>query len=132
MRAYFVSILVLLFSLSCFCQTIVNLNDLEAVSGNENIKVEKLYSDAFVSSFVIWIEKGVNPHFHATHTEQVLIISGKGKMRIGEEVKKIKKGDFIMMPEGTVHAVEVTSKKPLKVLSIQAPEFKGEDRVFID
>jgi len=132
MKPCFISILMLLLGLTALSQTVINLNDLAVEKSNENITVEKLYSDELVSSFVIWVKKGVNPHFHATHTEQVLVISGKGKMRIEEEIRTIKKGDLIIMPKGTVHAVEVTSRKPLKVLSIQAPEFKGDDRVFID
>ena len=98
----------------------------------ENVLVKKIYSDKHTSTFVIWIKKEVKAHRHQTHTEQVRILEGKGEMILGDQKIRIKKGDWITIPEGTIHAVKVLSKKPLKVVSIQTPEFKGKDRVFVD
>jgi mannose-6-phosphate isomerase-like protein (cupin superfamily) len=53
-------------------------------------------------------------------------------MRLGDKTVKIKNGDIIFVPKGTVHAVKVTSKRPLKVLSVQAPHSDGTDRVFVN
>ena len=49
---------------------------------------------------------------------------GDTKMEVGP-------GDYLRIPKNTPHAVTVLSEEPMKVLSIQAPEFLGEDRVFI-
>jgi len=38
-------------------------------------------------------------------------------------------GGSIFIPQNTWHYVKVTSAEPLKVLSIQAPNFDGKDRV---
>ena len=97
----------------------------------ENIFVKKIASDAHSSTFVIWVKQGVKNHYHARHTEQLVVLEGTGMMTLGDQVMRIKKGDFIRIPMGTHHAVEVTSEVPLKVLSIQAPEFHGKDRVWI-
>ena len=43
----------------------------------------------------------------------------------------IKQGDYFRIKKGTPHAVKVTSIKPLKMLSVQAPEFFGKDRIFL-
>ena len=45
---------------------------------------------------------------------------------------EISQGDYFRIPENTYHALKVTSKEPIKVLSVQSPEFLGKDRVFED
>jgi len=110
--------------------SVVNVLKKKPVEAFENIKIEKLYSDERATSFLIWVKKGVEEHYHSLHTEQLYVLSGKGKMTIKGEVIVIKKGDFIVIPKGTNHSVKVVGRKPLKVLSIQAPEFKGKDRIF--
>ena len=124
----------------CFCgsfgvllaQDIRPLKGLTAEEDYENVSVLPVYTDKDVSTNVIFIKKGVKLHFHAEHTEQVLVLAGKADMTLGGENMPIKKGDFIIIPKGVQHSVRVKGRKPLKVLSVQAPEFKGKDRIFIE
>jgi quercetin dioxygenase-like cupin family protein len=97
----------------------------------ENIKVIKLSSDKNSSNFLIFIKNSVAAHRHLTHSESIYVISGEANFTLGDSTMKITQGDFIQIPEGTIHAVEVTSGSPLKVLSNQAPEFLGKDRVYV-
>ena len=97
----------------------------------DNIHVQPLHSDAKSSSFVIWIKDKVRLHKHAVHSEHVYVLKGKGEMVLGKERFEVKKGDLVFIPEGTPHAVRVTGGV-LKVISIQSPEFKGKDRIFLD
>ncbi len=115
-----------------FGQDILKLKNIKPHEEFENILVKKLYSDNLSTSFVIWVKENVKSHYHADHTEQLFIISGKGKMKVGDKTNIIKKGDYFVIPKGVPHSVEVLSKKPLKVLSVQAPEFVGKDRIFTD
>lgn len=98
----------------------------------DNILVKKLSSDKHASAFIIWVEYVVREHKHETHSENLYVLEGKGKFTLGEETMMLKKGDYVFIPENTVHGVEVKSRKPMKVLSIQSPEFLGEDRIFMD
>lgn len=97
----------------------------------DNIHVRPMHSDAKSSSFVIWIKEKVRLHKHEVHSEHVYVLKGKGEMVLGDRTFEVKKGDLIFIPEGTPHAVRVTGGT-LKVISIQSPEFKGKDRVFLD
>lgn len=97
----------------------------------DNIHVEKLHTDKNSSSFVIWVKERVRLHKHAVHSEHVYVLKGKGEMRLGKQVIEVKKGDVIFIPEGKPHAVRVTGGT-MKVLSVQSPEFKGKDRIFLD
>lgn len=106
-----------------------NLFEIAEPKNLENIHVTKLGSDQHSTEFLIFIKQQVPLHYHKEHTETVMIISGRGAMQLGKKTLEIKAGDYIRIPAGTHHSVTVTSKQPLKVLSIQAPEFFGEDRV---
>lgn len=94
--------------------------------------VKALYSDSLSSSFLIIIPKEVKMHYHATHTEQVVVLSGEADMMLGDQKIHIMAGDVVFIPKGTKHSVNVTSSEPLKIISVQAPLFDGTDRVMVD
>lgn len=98
----------------------------------DNIHVVPLSSDKHASEFLIYVRQAVKAHIHESHSETLYIIAGEGEMQVGEQTYIITVGSFLKVPEGVVHGVRVTSAEPLVALSIQAPEFKGKDRVFID
>ncbi|MFY0644818.1 MAG: cupin domain-containing protein [Bacteroidia bacterium] len=107
-------------------------NKIQPDSSNfENVYVKKIAEDSLQSSFMIWVKEGVKSHYHATHTEIIQVVNGKGIMTIGDKSFKIKKGDYFVIPIGEVHSVITTSRKPLKVISIQSPRYDG-DRVWVD
>jgi mannose-6-phosphate isomerase-like protein (cupin superfamily) len=94
--------------------------------------VRTLHHDSLSSSFLIIIPKEVKAHYHAHHTEQVIILSGEADMMLGEQKLHIKAGDVIIIPKGTQHSVLVTSVAPLKIISVQAPYFDGTDRIMME
>jgi|ERR1051326_2175137 mannose-6-phosphate isomerase-like protein (cupin superfamily) len=113
-------------------QTMQSLDTIKPPASYENIYNRPVYSDSLVSSFVIFIKKEVKLHKHVSHTEHVYILDGTGEMTLGDKKFKVKKGDVIFIPKNTPHSLTVTSKTPVKVLSIQSPNFDGKDRVMID
>ncbi len=136
MKTYFWKLIILASLL--FCGTFVKgqvlaLDELKPDSTNyANVYVKKLYSDSLSSSFAIWIKDEVKPHKHVLHTEVVTILDGKASMVLNGQTSKIKKGDVIIIPKGSVHSVKTLSRKPLLVISVQAPEFKGKDRIWVN
>ncbi len=113
-----------------FSQEVSNLSVLAPDKEYENILIKKLDTDSNSTSFVIWIKKGVKSHKHEFHSEIISVIEGSGVMTINKKSFDIKPGDYFRIPENTFHSLKVNSKKPMKVLSIQSPEFLGKDRVF--
>lgn len=109
----------------------VNGDALKPEKEFENILPHSLFSDENATSVLLWIKQGVKPHYHASHSEHVVVLSGKGTMRLGDEMLDIRKGDIIFIPKGTIHSVQVKSRV-LKVISIQAPEFDGSDRIMVE
>jgi len=109
--------------------------DLSTVSPPEsfnNIHVEKLGSDDKVSEFIIFIKDEVKAHYHELHTELIYVLEGKAVMTLDGSKQVIKAGDFIRINPTSIHAVKVLSDIPLKVLSIQTPEYNGIDRIFVE
>jgi mannose-6-phosphate isomerase-like protein (cupin superfamily) len=94
-------------------------------------KVIKLSDDPHCSSFFICIPEQVKKHKHEHHTEHVYVLEGEAEMVLGEKKFTVRKGDFFIIPQGTPHAVKVTSSIPLKVISVQSPQFDGSDRVWV-
>lgn len=127
---FILTLLGIIFVSSFNAQAPIQTKDINPITEYDNIHVQKLSSDSLVSTFAIWVKLKVKPHKHIYHTEHVQVLEGKGEFSIADSTFSVKKGDFIIIPKNTYHSVEVTSKKPMKVISIQAPRFVGEDRVF--
>ena len=70
-------------------------------------------------------------HYHARHEEVVYVVKGSGTMRLGEKRSELREGDIVYIPRKTVHSFEPKGKGG-QVLSIFAPAFDGQDRVFIE
>ena len=129
----FIFILLALISINSFAQKAINCTEIQPDEEYENIHVKRIDGDDNKTSFIIWVKKEVKAHKHEKHTETLYVLEGEGEMTIGDNTFKIKEGDYINIPLGSVHSVnKVTSEKPLKVISVQAPEFLGEDRVFVE
>ncbi len=120
----------LAFTITASSQEITNLTDVKPHEYYDNILVKKLDTDELSTSFVIWIKKAVKSHKHETHSEIIHVIEGNGDMTVGEKTFSIKSGDYFRIPQNTFHSLKVTSEVPMKVLSVQSPEFLGKDRVF--
>ncbi|MDG1477744.1 MAG: cupin domain-containing protein [Vicingaceae bacterium] len=126
----FLFLITVLLSGFAFSQEVTNLKAIQPHKEYENILVKKLDTDNNSTSFLIWIKKGVKSHKHKTHSEIISVIEGEGVMTINKKSFDIKSGDYFRIPENTFHSLKVNSTKPMKVLSIQSPEFLGKDRVF--
>ena len=130
MKKIFLSLIYFFIFSTVFSQK-TNTDTIKPPSVYENIHAIKIASDSLSTSFVIFIKKEVKLHKHNTHTENILVLEGEGEMRLGVKKFNIKKGDHVFIPKGTPHSVKVKSKKAMKVLSIQSPNFDGKDREMI-
>jgi len=108
------------------------LSDIQAPEALENVHVVKLASDAYSTDFVIFVKNKVPLHKHVEHSETIYVLEGKGLFQLGDQSMEIVAGDYIRVPKGTPHAVKVLSSVPLKIISVQAPEFFGKDRVKVN
>lgn len=110
-------------------QIIISADSIQAPEEFANVHVQKIAGDSLVSTFVIFIKDNVPMHKHAVHSENVYVLEGEGIFTVGSITKEVKAGDILFIPANTFHEVKVSSEKPMKVISIQAPEFDGNDRI---
>jgi quercetin dioxygenase-like cupin family protein len=122
--------LLFVFTQIAYSQEHICFDSLQPVESYANISVQELDADSLVSTFSIWVKKEVRSHKHEFHSETIYVVSGTGKMTVGEKSFVIKTGDYVFIPKNTFHALTVTSEEPVQVLSVQAPYFDGSDRVF--
>jgi mannose-6-phosphate isomerase-like protein (cupin superfamily) len=120
------------YSISSIGQQITNIRDYQPALKYENVHVYQMDSDPLVSTYLIWVKKSVAAHYHENHSEVVYVLEGEGEMTLGDLKRTIRPGDYIYIPKGTPHAVLVKSDSPMKVMSIQTPEFDGTDRVILE
>ncbi len=55
-------------------------------------------------------DSGPGPHKHTWSDETFYILDGEIAVLIGDEIKSVRKGDFLMVPRNTRHAFRVTSE----------------------
>lgn len=99
---------------------------------SDKVYVKLLSSDSLSSTFFIVVPGQIKPHYHQYHTENIVVVSGRAEMQLGEKTIDIKKGDLIIVPKGTRHSVKRKGRKPLKVISVQSPMFDGTDRIMLE
>ncbi len=116
-----------IFPLSAVAQSL-DLCPIRTAQLSNPVEVYPLAGDSLVSSFLIYVNEQVKPHYHAEHSEQVMVLEGQGSMMLDDSLFTVNPGDFIFIPRGAVHSVYKISEVPLKVISIQAPYFDGRDR----
>ena len=131
MKILNIVLLIFLINYSTAQQFISSTDKIEPLNEDyDNISITKLSTNTDATTFTIWIKKKVKIHKHLNHTEHVYIKEGKGKFQLADSLYNVKTGDLIIVPKNTWHGVVVESKNPMKVISIQSPEFFGKDRVF--
>ncbi|MCS6991808.1 MAG: cupin domain-containing protein [Chitinophagales bacterium] len=113
-------------------QNVQHLPSLKTRNTTDPVVMQSLFSDSTVTSTFLWIRDEVRPHYHATHSEHIYVVEGTAQMLLGHQTLFLRPGDLVFIPAGTIHAVRVTSKEPLKVLSIHTPAHDGSDRVWVE
>jgi quercetin dioxygenase-like cupin family protein len=114
------------FSMEAFCQRDIS-NWSKGTS--DNISVERLAGDSITTSFLIQVREEVPLHYHAYHSEHVYILAGAGEFVLNDDTTLVSEGMYLFIPSESMHYVKVTSDFPMRVLSIQCPEFTGKDRI---
>ena len=66
---------------------------------------------------------------HKHRSEHWVVVEGKAKITIDEEIKLISKGQSIYVPLGSIHRIENTTKNPTTLIEVQIGTYLGEDDI---
>lgn len=122
----------LTFSMAISQEFVGEFNKVRPDSTFDNIHVHQISSNIHSTTFAIWVKNKVRTHKHAHHVENIYVTQGEGRFHLGSTTYHIEPGDLIVVPKNTWHGLEVTSTIPLRVISVQSPEFIGVDRIYKD
>ena len=73
--------------------------------------------------------RAVTPHHHRELEEIYYILSGRGRMTVGEESSEVAAGDAVYVPRGHRHTLENTGDEPIRLLVVCGPAFFYEDEI---
>ncbi len=64
--------------------------------------------------------KRLEPHSHENHEQIYYILDGGGLLTVGEETRRVRKGDAIYIPPKTSHSFYNDTEKPCIILMVDA------------
>jgi mannose-1-phosphate guanylyltransferase/mannose-6-phosphate isomerase len=67
---------------------------------------------------------------HHKRAEHWVVVSGKAKIKNGEQTFTLEKGESTYIPIGVKHALENETKEPLEIIEVQSGSYLGEDDIF--
>jgi quercetin dioxygenase-like cupin family protein len=74
------------------------------IADGENIKVVRVIRNEHVEQLLVQVRDREPLHYHADSDLTVVLLRGKGVIRIGASDTAIRAGDIVHVPRGVVHA----------------------------
>jgi mannose-6-phosphate isomerase-like protein (cupin superfamily) len=71
-------------------------------------------------------------HFHRASEEIYTVVSGTGRMRLGDQESDLRPGDTVVIPPGIRHKLWSGPAQPLVVLCSSSPPYSHEDTVLTE
>jgi mannose-6-phosphate isomerase-like protein (cupin superfamily) len=68
-------------------------------------------------------------HYHAVTEELYFFTAGRGRLRVGDEVRDVRAGDCVVIPPGAIHKLTNTGDDALRLLCCCAPAYSHDDTV---
>lgn len=76
--------------------------------------------------------QSTDEHYHAKTEEIYFLTHGRGRMRIGTEVRDVEAGDAIAIPPGQRHKLWNTGTEVLRLLCCCAPAYEHADTIITE
>ena len=75
---------------------------------------------------IAWVEvepgSQQQPHHHAPE-QAYIVVSGRGRIKVGDETAEVQEGDLLYIPPNVEHAVENNETGKLVYVSVTVPAF---------
>lgn len=99
---------------------------------DENIRAVPVARSALSAQVLVQVRDREPLHYHADSDIAVLMLRGRGRLRIGEQDLPARTGDVLYIPRGVVHAYVNEGPEPAAALVIYAPPPGPDDRVLVE
>jgi mannose-6-phosphate isomerase-like protein (cupin superfamily) len=116
---------------------IARLDELESFTTKDGSGIRELAGPAWTAARNQSLAEATVPpggetaeHYHPATEELYHFISGRGRMRLGEEEAEVAAGDCVVVPPGAVHKLwNPSGSEPLVLLCCCAPAYSDDDTV---
>ena len=71
-------------------------------------------------------------HAHDNGEETIYIVSGTGKVKVGDEISDLSPGSLVLFPEGVPHMVWNNGAEPLKLVCFYGPRPEAIEYTFYE
>ena len=82
-----------------------------------------------VKSVEVLPRKKLSLQRHKLRSEHWVVVRGKAKVTVGEEVKYLEENQSTYIPKGSVHRLENPRDELLKIIEVQCGEYLEEDDI---
>ena len=96
------------------------------------LKDVRMVDDPSASCRLIRIYRPLPLHFHRSSNENVYVLNGKARFRLGDQEREIAAGMFVHFPKLAVHGIPEILEHPLIVLTIDTPCRPSNDVIFLN
>lgn len=104
------------------------LKDAAAVVGArpDKVRKENLFETArfFLDVYVVGPGQAQTPHVHDASDKVYVVLSGRGRVRVGAEAHDVRAGHAVFCPAGAEHGVDNAGPEDLRLLVYMAPHPK--------
>ena len=99
--------------------------------GDRDVRFEEIAWDSVSSMHLAQISGSVPLHIHESHSENVMVVRGAGRLMLAGRKYRVKAGDIFHIPKGTKHSFHSLGAVPTVLISVFSPGFDGKDRILV-
>ena len=118
---------------------IPNLERLEAFTTLDGSRIRELAGPSWTAARKQSLAEATVPpggqtiqHLHRESEEIYYFVSGRGRMRLGDDESEIEGGDCVVIPPGTPHKLWADEGAPLVLLCACSPAYSDEDTEMLE
>ncbi len=103
----------------------------EPLAAGENIRARTLFENARTRHVLVQVRDREPLHYHADSDISVLVLRGRGTIRVADRSLPARSGDMLFIPRGVVHAYINDGPDAGAALVIYSPAPGAADRVLV-
>ncbi len=105
------------------------------VREEEDVAMKEIARSDVQSVHLVFMPSGkkVRAHYHRERDEFYVILQGRAKLRIGNDLYEVGEGHVAFIPRGTIHGIESIGADPLIVVFVSSPPYDPKkDRRYVE
>ena len=105
------------------------------ISPEEDVAMLEIARSDTQSVHLVFMPVGrkVRAHYHKERDEFYVILQGRAKLRIKNDIYEVGEGYVAFIPRGTIHGVESTGADPLVLIFVSSPPYDPrKDRRYVE